>query len=75
MQVIEAKAAGKPSRRQVPKAAARTNVVDLMDRLRESLAATRKASKTPAARSPAARKTSARRKTARKTAARRGHAA
>jgi DNA end-binding protein Ku len=62
MRVIEAKAAGKRSRRSAAKGPTRTNVVDLMDRLRESLAATRKASG------------SAKRKTARK-APKRGHAA
>jgi DNA end-binding protein Ku len=62
MRVIEAKAAGKRSRRPAAKGPTRTNVVDLMDRLRESLAATRKASG------------GSRRKTARKTA-KRGHAA
>jgi DNA end-binding protein Ku len=76
MKVIEAKAEGKPSRRQMAKAPARTNVVDLMDRLRESLAATRKARTASAARpQTAARKAASPRKSARKTPARRGHAA
>jgi DNA end-binding protein Ku len=63
MRVIEAKAAGKTARRQKTKGPTRTNVVDLMDRLRESLAATKKAGRPGSSR-----------KTARK-AAKRGHAA
>jgi DNA end-binding protein Ku len=74
MRVIEAKAAGKPSRRQVTKGPGRTNVVDLMDRLRESLAATKKASSAARSRGSEARKPGSSRKSARK-AAKRGHAA
>ena len=77
MKVIEAKAEGKPSRRQTAKGPVRTNVVDLMDRLRESLAATRKGKAAGAAisQTAATRKSGPARRTARKTSARRGHAA
>lgn len=75
MQVIETKAAGKTSRRHVGKARAKTNVVDLMDRLRESLAATRKGAAAAKSRSTPPRKPAASRKTARKAAVKRGHAA
>lgn len=75
MQLIEAKAAGKPSRRAAGKAPARTNVVDLMDRLRESLAATRKGAAAAKSRSAPIHKSAVSRKTTRKAAAKRGHAA
>jgi DNA end-binding protein Ku len=75
MKVIEAKAAGKPSRRKAAKAPERTNVVDLMDRLRESLAATRKGQSAAKSQGTRNQKPSSSRKTTRKAAAKRGHAA
>jgi DNA end-binding protein Ku len=75
MQVIEAKATGKRSRRPVTKGPTRTNVVDLMDRLRESLAATRKASSAGKSRGTETRKAGSNRRSARKSAPKRGHAA
>jgi DNA end-binding protein Ku len=75
MKVIEAKAEGKPARRQAGKAPARTNVVDLMDRLRESLAATRKGASAAKTRTAPDRKMRGNRKTARKAGTKKRHAA